>query len=252
MSKSDAFKNAIDRATNNREGAVMSAASNVQSILRATSESRLDPSRRNDYQATISNLEGIVAGFQGTTKAQATSIEAEATKLKTANSARTAGFIVLLVIALMMFAVSWKVALFLLIVALVANPIAKKTLTGRAETLAATAQEPANRALQALGRPAQGMHEATGLAGRADSLYLSSLDQNALMMEQQRRQMDAMRAQHNEQMAHQQAAMRQQHEMMSRMVEEQQATNDALYGEPGFVGSVLRARDNAKRNAAVR
>lgn len=245
--KSDQIKNALDRATNDRSGEVNAAAGRVQGILNNIREGSISGPQLNERQRISHDLDVTYREFQGTYANQSSTVLAEAKQLKSANTIRTAVFFALLALAVILLMSSWQTAFVLALIALIANPIARKMLTDKAENLSNTAQVPVYQALQVLGRPPHGTHPATGLAGQADNLYLSTLDQNALLLENQRRQMEAMQEQHEEQMAHQRQAMRRQQETMDRLVDEQQATNDALYGSPGIIGSAMRSYDSTKR-----
>jgi hypothetical protein len=245
--KNDEIKRALDLATTDRSGEVSAAAGQVQGILRSIQQPSLDAGQRGEFDAITRDLDATVSGFQSAYGQQAPSIAAQAKQLKTANTIRFIAFIVLLFIGIIVLFNNWLVGLILILVALIGSPIAKKVFAGKAQALARSAYHPVGQALNVIGSPVHGTHEATGLAARADRLFLSTLDQNGLLIEQQKRQMAAMTEQHEEQMAQQQEAMRQQQEAMNRMVDEQQATNDALYGKPGFIGSAIRAHDDAKR-----
>jgi hypothetical protein len=188
-----------------------------------------------------------VKTFQSNYGQHSSSVAAQAKQLKNANTIRFIAFLVLLVVGVLVLFNNWIVGLLLIVVALVGNPIARNVLAKKAQSLARSAYHPVGGALHVIGRPVHGTHEATGLASRADRLFLSTLDQNGMLIEQQRRQMAAMTEQHEEQMRQQREAAAAQQETMERMIHEQQDTNDALYGAPSFLGSVARGYEAGKR-----
>lgn len=246
--KSAEFKRAITLATSDRTDEVTSAAAQAQAILRGIKQEGLDAAGVSEGQAIQNHIHSVVQQFQATWQQQYPQAAARAKALKTANLVRWLAFIVLLIVAVVLLFKAWPVAIVLAIIAFVGNPIAASVIRKKAQKLARDSAGPRSQALSIIGYPLQGSEQATGLCARADTLFLHSLDPNALTIEQQRRQMEAMQAQHQAQMAQQQEAMRQQQEQMNRMVDEQEATNDALYGKPGFIGSAMRAADRAKRD----
>ncbi len=248
MSKTpNQIKTALSVATTDRSNEVHAAAGEVQSILAKAQQSRLDQAQQGECQSIAGSLNAAVHDFGARTQQQAAQIAGTARTLKMVNTIRGVVFILLLIVAFVLLFTKWQVALVIALVTLVCNPIAKAVIRSKSQALASQADQPASHALQIIGRPAQGTQEAHGLAQRADNLYLHTLDHNSLLIEQQRRQMEAMQAQHQEQMSQQQEAMRQQQQAMDRMAQGQQDTNDALYGRPGFLGQVARGYDAAKR-----
>lgn len=249
--KNAEFKAAIGHAQTDREPEVLAAANQANALVRGMNSGSLDAGRAAELNAVQQELTNTVQGFQSHYAGVRTKVTTKAKSLKQFNVIRKIAEIVLLLVAFIVLFSKWQVALLLVVVVLVARPILKKVLTGQAQSLAREAGAPVFQALTVIGQPEGGLHEASGLCARADALYLSTLDQTALMLEQQRRQsarqMAQMQAQHEAQMAQQQAALEQQKALMEAALEESQATNDALYGKPGFIGSAIRGHDKAKR-----
>ncbi len=249
--KNAEFKSALELAQTDREPEVLAAANQANALFQSINSGALDAGRAAELNSVQQELASTVQGFQSHYAGVRAQVTAKAKSLKQFDLIRKIAEIVLLLVAFIVLFKKWQVALLFVVVVLVARPILKKVLTGQAQSLAGEAGSPAFQALSVIGQPEGGLHEATGLCARADALYLSTLDQTALMLEQQRRQsarqMAQMQAQHEAQMAQQQAALEQQKALMEAALEESQATNDALYGKPGFIGSAIRSHDKAKR-----
>lgn len=246
------FAQTIDYARTDRSAEVGGAHQSVVDILSRVNRAALPPQESGQMQRTEAQLQSVGDEFLQAYGSTRPEIDDRAKKLKSGYAIRRLVEVVVLVLAVvLLFTKALWLGIVLLVALLVARPIVKKNFLKKARELAAESQLPAEKALAQLGRPQGGLLDASGLCAQADALYLVSLDQHQAALEQQRRlserQMAQMQAHHDEQMAVQQAAMAKQQQAMEALITGSEATNDALYGKPGFIGSTLRSYDRAKR-----
>lgn len=252
VQKTNTFAVALEAAQVSREAEVVAAANQAHGFIQSIDRAKLNPQDQQDLDSLGQSLNTLVQGFQQSDAVRRTDAAERIAVVKKLKLFSTLSLVAAPIVGFILLFLVWPLGLILIIGGIIAGIVLKNRATKQAEQLAQEARGMAESALTQIGRPDTEVSPATGLCARADTLFLSTLDQTALMIENQRRatnrQMAQMKAQHEAQMAQQQKQMQQQQAAMEALIDENQATKDALFGKPGVIGTAMRTRDKIKRN----
>lgn len=210
--------------------------------------SRLQGWSAQEFHAAGTEADGILHEFEQNYPGEAVRHRDEARSLRAFERIRKTTMVLAVVLVLIVVFRSFWAALLILVVALVANVVARRMIARRASQLAMASGRRAFDAIERLGETPLPGEPTGGVAARTDALYLKTLTEIERMTEMQRRQserqLQIQAQQHQEQMA----AMTRNLEAQKAALAESRDQNDLLVGNRGFVGSFLTARDRAKQD----
>lgn len=248
MARKQTIKQYLAHVATDKRPSVVAAHNQVLEPLNRIDRSRLQGGALAEYEDIGGELQNIMADFDHQYPTQCDASRASARQIKLFNALRVLGLTVILLLSLMLLIKDWRVGLTLFVVAIVANMVVKRILTARSESLARDSNSLAHQARVHLGHLESLDAPASGLAARADNLYLSLLTEIERMGETQRRQSERQMAVQQRQHEAQLAAMQANLDATNAALAEQRNQTDMLGGSRGFLGSAITSYERGKQD----
>lgn len=248
MARKHNIKQNLAYVASDKRPSVVDAYNQVLDPLNRIDRSRLHGGAQAEYEAIGGELQNIMTTFDHQYPKQFEASRASARQIQLFNALRLVGFIVLLVVSVVVLFNEWLVGLILFVLSIVATIVVKRILTARSVRLARDSDSLAYQARVHLGHLDSLDAPASGLAARADNLYLSTLTEMERMGETQRRQSERQMAAQHRQHEAQMAAMQANLDATNAALAEQRNQTDMLAGNRGFLGSAVTSYQRGKQD----
>lgn len=241
MSKfKDDLKRSLDIATDDKTSVVIRDSNAVVELLNRIDLSRLSAEGRQQVAEISQQLSAVRESFDQSYQSTIPVTAAEVKRVKLFNLARKVGQFAIFAtgLATLFNGETWWLGLLLIVGMFVGRAFAKKFLLKKAQQSARSSWRTVRDAQSMIGN----IDSASGLAGKADTVFQSTLTEMERIAELSRRQAER---QHREALAVQQqqlAAMREQNEI-ARLRYEEQVTQTGILGDMAYIRPKDRYKD---------
>ena len=210
--------------------------------------SRLQGWSAQEFHAAGTEADGILHEFEQNYPGEAVRHRDGARSLRTFERIRKTAMVLAVVLVLIVVFRSFWAALLILVIALVANVVARRMIARRASQLAMASGRRAFDAIERLGETPLPGEPTGGVAARTDALYLKTLTEIERMTEMQRRQSEQLMRLQTQQHQEQMQAMDRSMEAQRLALAESRFQSDLAVGPRGVFGSMNTARIRARQD----